>query len=195
MGMPRRVYTYPAALGWGDLNLLASLGALLIAAAVTLFVIDAIRAYRGGEIAAPDPWGAGTLEWATSSPPPHANFPDLPTVNGREPVWDNAPDQPVVVGLRIDERDVLVTHVLDAEPDHRTRFPSPSIWPLLTALATTVLFIWSIFTPWGVVYGALPLAVTGAGWFWPKSPTEAGTKPWPSSRSLPKPHEAPGGLA
>ena len=116
-----------------------------------------------------NPWGAGTLEWATSSPPPNSNFLHPPTVAGREPLWDNPPDQPVVVGLRADVRDVLVTHVLDAEPDHRLEFPGPSIWPFLTAIATTVLFIWSIFTPWGVVYGSLPVFVTMVGWFWPKS--------------------------
>ena len=76
---------------------------------------------------------------------------------GREPLWDNPPDQPVVVGLRTDIRDVLVTHVLDAEPDHRLEFPEPSIWPFAAAVATTGLFIGSIFTPWGVVYGAIPV--------------------------------------
>ena len=98
---------------------------------------------------------------------------------GREPLWENPPDQPVVVGLRADARDVLVTHVLDAEPDHRLVFPRPSIWPFLTAIATTILFIWSIFTPWGVVYGAVPVFVTMIGWFWPKSPDEGGTPVWP----------------
>jgi hypothetical protein len=87
---------------------------------------------------------------------------------------------------------VLVTHVLDAEPDHRLRFPEPSIWPFLTAIAVTVLFVWSIFSPWGVVYGAVPVFVTMVGWFWPKSPDEGGTQPWPiRHRTLPRPDEAP----
>ena len=191
-GMPRRVYTYPTAMGWGTLNLAASAGALLIAAAVVLFVFDAIRALRVGEMAADNPWDAGTLEWATSSPPPNSNFLFPPTVAGREPLWENAADQPIVVGLRADVRDVLVTHVLDAEPDHRVEFPTPSIWPLLTALSSTTLFIWSIFTPWGVVYGALPVFVTLVGWFWPKSADEGGTQPWPiRHRTLPRPNEMP----
>jgi len=96
------------------------------------------------------------------------------------------------VGLRADARDVLVTHVLDAEPDHRLVFPAPSIWPFLTAISTTTLFIWSIFTPWGVVYGAVPVFVTMVGWFWPKSPHEGGTPLWPlPHRTLPRPNEAP----
>jgi cytochrome c oxidase subunit I len=196
IGMPRRVYTYPATMGWGTLNLLGSLGALLILAAVLLFIVDAVRALRVGVIAPANPWQAGTLEWATSSPPPASNFPWSPTVSGREPLWENPPNQPIVVGLRTDVRDVLVTHILDAEPDHRVEFPTPSVWPLLTALATTLLFIWSIFTPWGVVYGAVPVFVTTVGWFWPKSPDEGGTQPWPiEHRTLPRAHEmpAPGG--
>ena len=68
------------------------------------------------------------------------------------------------------------------EPDHRQVFPRPSIWPFLTAVATTVLFIWSIFTPWGVVYGAVPVFIAMVGWFWPKRPDEGGTAPWPQSR-------------
>jgi cytochrome c oxidase subunit 1 len=191
-GMPRRVYTYSAAMGWGSLNLLASAGAVLMACAVLIFLIDAARALVAGPVAIANPWNAGTLEWATSSPPPNCNFLRPPTVAGREPLWENPPDQPIVIGLRADARDVLVTHVLDAEPDHRLVFPKPSIWPFLTGLTTTALFIWSIFTPWGVVYGAVPVFVTMVGWFWPKSPHEGGTKLWPfAHRSLPRPNEAP----
>jgi heme/copper-type cytochrome/quinol oxidase subunit 1 len=195
-GMPRRVYTYPRSLGWGTLNLTASVGAAVMACAVLLFLVDVIRALRAGAPAPANPWGASTLEWATLSPPPPSGFPYPPTVAGREPLWDNAPDQPVVVGLRTDAREVLVTHVLDAEPDHRLVFPGPSIWPFLTALATTGMFVWSIFTPWGVTYGAIPVFITMVGWFWPKSATEGGTQPWPVvRRTLPRPREepAPGG--
>jgi len=191
-GMPRRIYTYSTAMGWSTLNLTASIGALLIACAVVLFTVDAVRALRFGDVATDNPWDAGTLEWATSSPPPNSNFLRPPTVGGRDPLWDNAPDQPVVVGLRTDVRDVLVTHVLDAEPDHRVEFPTPSVWPFLTALTTTALFIGSIFTPWAVVYGALPVFVTLVGWFWPKSPDEGGTQPWPiRHRTLPRANEMP----
>ena len=89
-GMPRRVYTYPAEMGWGTLNLLASAGA----APDGLRRRD-LRPRRrfarcvAGDVAAPNPWNAGTLEWATSSPPPNSNFPHPPTVAGREPIWEN----------------------------------------------------------------------------------------------------------
>jgi cytochrome c oxidase subunit 1 len=191
-GMPRRVYTYPAETGWGDLNLLATIGAGVIGLSVLVFLVNVARSIRVGEAAGDNPWGASTLEWATSSPPPNCNFFRPPTVAGRDPLWDNPPDQPVIVGLRTDVRDVLITYMLDAEPDHRVEFPSPSIWPFCTAIATTGLFIGSIFTPWGVLFGAVPLFVALTGWFWPKEPGETGTQPWPiSHRTLPKPGEAP----
>ena len=189
-GMPRRVYTYPAETGWGTLNLIASGGAVFLTFGVIVFLIDAIRSLRVGVAAGDNPWEAGTLEWATSSPPPPCNFVDPVTVASGEPLWEDPSDRPIVVGLRNDVRDVLVTYVTDASPDHRIEFPEPSVWPLLTAIATSAFFIDSIFTPWAVVYFALPLFVAMTGWFWPKHPGETGTRVWPfRSRMLPKPNE------
>ena len=74
IGMPRRVYTYPDGMGWNELNLLASIGAGLIAASVAVFIANVIWSRRHGEIAGDNPWNAGTLEWATSSPPPPGTF-------------------------------------------------------------------------------------------------------------------------
>jgi cytochrome c oxidase subunit I+III len=193
-GMPRRVYTYPAETGWGDLNMLASIGAAIIGVSVVVFLVNVVVSLRQGVLAGDNPWNASTLEWATSSPPPACNFVYLPTVSGRDPLWENPPDQPVVAGLRDDVRDVLVTYALDAEPDHRIEFPEPSIWPFCTAVATSGLFIGSIFTPWAVVIGAVPLFVALTGWFWPKKPGETGTQTWPiRHRTLPKVGEAPAG--
>jgi cytochrome c oxidase subunit I+III len=167
-GMPRRVYTYLPESGWGDLNLLASIGAVIIATSMLLFVINVIMSLRNGEIAGDDPWGGESLEWATTSPPRPYNFEYPPVVEGRSPLWETGPELPVVTGLRTDVRDTLVTTLLDAEPDSKHRHPNPSIWPLLTAVATTILFIVLIFTPWGAVIGT-PLFLLGLlGWGWPR---------------------------
>jgi cytochrome c oxidase subunit 1 len=72
-------------------------------------------------------------------------------------------------------------------------FPEPSIWPLLTAISTSLMFLGSIFTSWAVVYGSIPIFITMVGWFWPKATDEGGTQPWPSRRTLPLPNEAPEG--
>ncbi|HEX5539362.1 MAG TPA: cbb3-type cytochrome c oxidase subunit I, partial [Methylophilaceae bacterium] len=166
-GMPRRVYTYPAGMGWGDMNLLATLGAYTIALSVLLFIINAVHSLRSGQLAGSDPWGAGTLEWSTTSPPPAANFSRPPVVHSRYPLWDAGGNPNEVTGLSTTSREVLITSVLDASPDHRLVFPTPTIWPFVSALAVTVLFIGSIFTPWAVVWGSVPVAIALIGWFWP----------------------------
>jgi len=173
-GMPRRVYTYPDGIGWSGMNLLASIGAAIIAISIVMFLANLAWSLRRGATAGDNPWGAGTLEWATASPPPAYNFAAPPIVAGREPLWVEPDVQRVATGLRSDIREVLVTHLLDASPDHRYPFPDPSIWPLLAALATTGMFIGSIFTPWAIPIGALPMLVTFTGWFWPKSPEPEG---------------------
>jgi len=168
-GMPRRVYTYPAELGWGALNLIATLGSLLIAVSVLLFVVNVLVSYRRGALASDDPWGAGTLEWATSSPPPAANFIRLPVVHGRYPLWQPQPDAPShVTGLAVESREVLVTTALDAIPDHRDAFPEPHIWPFISAVALAVMFIAAIFSPWAVLWGSIPVAAALTLWFWPR---------------------------
>jgi cytochrome c oxidase subunit 1 len=166
-GMTRRVYTYLPQMQWDNMNLLATVGAMLMGLGFLVFLANVVVSRRTGAVAGPNPWQAGSLEWATASPPPPYNFLDLPTVGGREPLWENPPDQPVVTGIRDDIREVLVTRPLDAEPDHRDLFPAPTIWPFLAAIATTILFVWSIFSPWGIVWGAIPLTITLIGWFWP----------------------------
>ncbi|MDR0182147.1 cytochrome c oxidase subunit I [Lysobacter arvi] len=173
IGMPRRVYTYPAGMGWDLYNFIATVGSYMIGASVLLLVLNIARSLRRGEIAPADPWGAPDLSWAVPSPPPHYNFASIPVVTGRHPLWadDRAspePRLPVVEGVREDRRELLLTTPVDATPCCRWAMPDPSIWPLWSALALTVLFIWSIFDQWGLVWGAIPLAITLTIWFWPK---------------------------
>jgi cytochrome c oxidase subunit 1 len=166
-GMPRRVYTYLPETGWGMLNTIATVGAVILAAAVVLFLTNVWSSLRGGALAGANPWGAESLEWAMPSPAPVYNFLYLPTVASRTPLWKAEPDQPVVKGMRADILEVLVTTLVDATPDHRHLLDGPSYWPFLTALAVGIGIITAIFTPWGVVLGAVLSAIALAGWFWP----------------------------
>jgi cytochrome c oxidase subunit I+III len=167
-GMPRRVYTYPASMGWGGLNMLASLGAAVMALSLLIYLVNVVVSLRSGALAGNNPWGVATLDGATASPPPAYNFVPSPTVGSREPLWHSEISPPPVVGLSAAKREVLVTRVLDAEPDHRYEMPGPSIWPLVSAIATSVMFVWSIFNPWGVVWGSIPITAALVLWFWPK---------------------------
>jgi cytochrome c oxidase subunit 1 len=87
LGMPRRVYTYPASLGLGWLNLLSTAGAFVLAAGLLLFVFNVFYSVARGRQAGADPWDARTLEWSVPSPPPAHNFDELPLIRGRDPLW------------------------------------------------------------------------------------------------------------
>ncbi|HKG23690.1 MAG TPA: cbb3-type cytochrome c oxidase subunit I, partial [Blastocatellia bacterium] len=167
-GMPRRVYTYLPESGWGNLNLLATLGGAVMTVGIVVFIGNVFWSRRHGEHAGDNPWGASTLEWATSSPPPSYTFLHIPIVQGREALWARSEAGPVVTGLRSDRREVLVTKVLDAEPDSRFELPGPSIWPLWVAVAITVGFIGSIFTPWAVPVSMVLSFIALVGWGWPR---------------------------
>jgi len=94
-GMPRRVYTYPDLPGWGWMNMLSTIGAFFMAAAALIFVWNLGSSLLRGKLAGDNPWNAWTLEWATTSPPPHENFHELPPIRSRRPLWDAAnPDRP-----------------------------------------------------------------------------------------------------
>jgi cytochrome c oxidase subunit I len=167
-GMPRRVYTYPAGLGWESWNLLATVGAGVLTIALLVHLVNVVLALRRPMDAADNSWAASTLEWAMSSPPPAVNFHPMPSVMSRDPLWTDPSDTPVIVGLRADRREMLITSVIDADLDHLEESPQPSIWTFVSALAVTALFIGSIFTPWAVVWFAAPVALAMTKWFWPK---------------------------
>jgi cytochrome c oxidase subunit I len=171
-GMPRRVYTYQPEMPWAALNLFVSLSSLILAAGFLLFFVDAVRSARGGKVSGLNPWNASTLEWAAASPPRPYNFRRLPVVSEREPLWSGSSDLPVVSGMRLDRREVLVTSVVEAQPEARESSPTNSIWPLIAAVATSIMLIWSMFSPWAVVWGSIPIAIALTGWFWPKGDAE-----------------------
>jgi hypothetical protein len=162
-------------MGWTTSNLISTFGALFLVAGGVMLIANVIRSARSGALAGDNPWGADTLEWSTSSPPPVYNFLELPVVEGRHALWERSADPPVVTGVRSDKREVLVTDVMDAEPVHLSDMPIPTIWPFISAVVTAGFFVTSIFTPWALVYWAVPIFVALTGWFWPKQGEEGDT--------------------
>jgi heme/copper-type cytochrome/quinol oxidase subunit 1 len=92
-GMVRRYAVYPSNMGWNTLNMVSSIGAYILGLGVAITLWNIFRSLRKGEIAGDNPWDGQTLEWATSSPPPHHNFEALPPIRSERPLWDaNHPD-------------------------------------------------------------------------------------------------------
>jgi cytochrome c oxidase subunit 1 len=93
LGMPRRVASYPSNLGWESYNVISTIGAFIIAASFAVLLYNLWISWRRPVIAGDNPWDGHTLEWFTTSPPPHHNFSHLPPIRSERPTWDyNHPD-------------------------------------------------------------------------------------------------------
>ncbi len=78
MGLPRRYQDYLPE--YAPLNMVATIGSWILVTGVLTMLFNLVRAIRNGEQAPDNPWGATTLEWTTTSPPPLFNFAAPPTV-------------------------------------------------------------------------------------------------------------------
>jgi cytochrome c oxidase subunit I+III len=136
LGMPRRVYTYSDAMGWGTLNLVETIGAYVLAAGLLLVAVNAVRAQYVGEPAGNDPWGGETLEWSTTSPPPAYNFEQIPVVASSSPMWGPAGEPSDLV--LAEGRRTIASSPLDAIPQAELEMPGESLAPLLVALALAI---------------------------------------------------------
>jgi cytochrome c oxidase subunit 1 len=87
-GMPRRYPDYAANPGWTELNLISTVGSLILGLGVIPFLVAVVTALRRPPDQPNDPWGANSLEWWTTSPPPHHDFTSLPPIRSERPVFD-----------------------------------------------------------------------------------------------------------
>ncbi|MGE5464469.1 MAG: cytochrome c oxidase subunit I [Syntrophothermus sp.] len=169
LGMPRRVYTYLPGLGWDIPNLISTIGAYILGIGVLLFVWNIYKSLRSGAPATANPWGGGTLEWATASPPYSYNFENLPVVESRYPVWDTpAQTNAYVFEESLERRETLGSTVLDADPEMRVWLPQDTIIPFIAAVVLIIQFInqmWSL--TFVVIFTFIFLGVLAA-WFWPR---------------------------
>ena len=81
-GMPRRYATYDASLT--ELNQMITIGAFVFGFVQLIFVYNVLYSYKYGKEAGDNPWDGWSLEWATSSPPPHNSFTEIPTLKVAE---------------------------------------------------------------------------------------------------------------
>ena len=129
-GMPRRIYTYSAEFGWEHLNQLASIGYVILFVSFLVFILNVLQT-RNSRKVSHDPWDAPGLEWSIASPPPPYNFAELPQVDGLDQYWIMK-EKAEAAGTPITEPEALV----DESTIH---MPSPSYWPIFTAVGVTLI--------------------------------------------------------
>ncbi len=106
MGATRRLDHYDASLGWQGLFIVAGIGVMIIFAGVGFqilqFIVSFVQRKKNLDITG-DPWNGRTLEWSTTSPPPHYNFAVIPKVKSRDAFWaikKAAKPEPAIVNYR-----------------------------------------------------------------------------------------------
>ncbi|MCH2304524.1 MAG: cytochrome c oxidase subunit I [SAR202 cluster bacterium] len=137
-GMPRRIYTYGSEYGWDFWNLISTIGVLLLAISMVIFIYNIVSSWIGGEKASGDPWDARTLEWSISSPPPEYNFAVIPTIEYRDDWWEKK-----MLGKTSEE--------ITSDDVH---LPQPSYWPFIASLGLLV-------AGFGIIL-SIPVAILGA---------------------------------
>ncbi|MGH3391143.1 MAG: aa3-type cytochrome oxidase subunit I [Actinomadura sp.] len=87
-GMPRRYADYAAE--FTGLNMISTVGSLMLGISMLPFFYNVyITAKKGKQVTVDDPWGfGGSLEWATSCPPPRHNFTSIPRIRSERPAFD-----------------------------------------------------------------------------------------------------------
>jgi len=157
-GMPRRTYRYDDGLGWTTLNKLITVGSFIIAFSVLVFIVNTVLSKTRGKLAGNDPWDGRTLEWTISSPPPEYNFAEVPEVHSRDDFWHQKYTE--------DEEGRLVPlpsggsddHAAPAHDGHGIHLPSPSYYPLITALGLPIMGYGAVFqNVWLGILGAVVL--------------------------------------
>jgi hypothetical protein len=145
--------------------------ALGVLVSIAAFALSFVRKVPAGD----NPWSAGTLEWATTSPPAEYNFAAMPAVTSRYPLWahdwpsptDPRPGDVVLVTAGKAEHETLATAGLDARVEDILVMPHPTYWPLLLAVGLFIGFMAMLLRSAPV--GGISLVWTVAamiGWHW-----------------------------
>jgi cytochrome c oxidase subunit I len=161
LGMPRRVFTYGAEMGWDVLNLTSTVGAFVFAAGFLAFVWDCVRPKGKAEDSPHNPWKAGTIEWLAEIPSKPFGMRSIPEVHSRYPLWD---DPGIIKRVERGEgflpdaqegrRETLVTTVLDAEPLQVLRVQGPTWITAIAAAGLGGVFIFATYKWWWLTLGA-----------------------------------------
>src|SRR5262249_19155402 len=133
-----------------------------------------LRSRTHGVPAGPNPWGAASLEWLTTSPPEPFNFARIPLVDSRDPLWDGEYKAgPTLEAARL----TPLTSGVEGEPGATVALPEGNVWSVGITIGMLVGF--------AALLARLDLlAVVGLGltllclarWMWPTSARVAGVE-------------------
>jgi cytochrome c oxidase subunit I+III len=154
-GMPRRVFTYPAEMGFDLVNLVSSSGAFILGAGFAVVAWEIIRPKKRQSVSERNPWNAGTLEWLSEMPPKAWGVRSIPEIDSRYPLWDQPNfmrdvDQGRFYLPDAEEglRETLVTTAIDAKPVQCLRLSGNTFVTAWAALTTGGFFIFGTFHMW-----------------------------------------------
>ena len=129
-GMPRRIYTYSSEFGWEHMNQLASIGYIVMALGFLVFMYNLWQT-RNSRRVSHDPWDAPGVEWTIASPPPPYNFAEIPQILGRDHYW--------IVKENAEAAGTPITGPEAQVDPSSIHMPSPSYWPLFTAIGVALI--------------------------------------------------------
>jgi cytochrome c oxidase subunit 1/cytochrome c oxidase subunit I+III len=171
LGMPRRVYTYPANMGWGSYNLAETIGGYITGIGILVLFANLVVSYFRGAPSGQDPWHGPTLEWSIPSPPPEYNFATIPVVSSPYPNWDHEDRE--LDGKRLAAGEAVhdqgheqpISTLIDGWRVGMAEMPHSSPWPILTAFVLSMMATVLVVEKF-VVAGFLAIAVllTLLGW-------------------------------
>lgn len=153
-GMPRRYQSYSFESGWWFWNAVSTIGALLIATSILVFLLNVLRTAQTAQDVSANPWDGATLEWAIPSPPPVYNFRITPRVTHRDQLWHDKYDQFAPAAhqrqeavadaiVEIDQLPVgspVGVAVAEAQAEvGNIHLPNPSFYPLLSGIGLFLL--------------------------------------------------------
>ena len=152
--------------GWGPVNMVETIGALVFMAGVLMTLANVLRSRRRGIPAGRDPWHANTLEWAAASPPEPYDFARIPIAYSRDPLWDGCVEAgPALDSARLSSR----TTVLDARWETAVELPAQNVWTLVLSLAMLVACAGVMLHNWWTMSACFAVIVVSMiRWMWPR---------------------------
>jgi cytochrome c oxidase subunit 1/cytochrome c oxidase subunit I+III len=171
LGMPRRVFTYPAGIGWSGLNMTETVGTYILTVGIAISLWNFLYSIRRGPHAPRNPWNADSLEWDTESPPAVYGTERIPITATRHPLWDDHDEHDDPDDDRtLDYGRITPTlSPLDAVPVAMAKMADDTMTPLLMTLSLALLFSALLFKlMWLALAGVVGCLAVAAAWLWPE---------------------------